>query len=131
MVKRFLRAAAVLAATAFMLAAAPAHAHPAAPDTGVLHLQVTDPEGLIAEAVLVCPGGWFHPHGAQSCSQLAEAGGDIAAVPSGDGHCHLMYRPVTVTAHGHWNGAFRSFEARFGNLCQAVQATGGKLFDLA
>ncbi|WP_199037514.1 SSI family serine proteinase inhibitor [Glycomyces salinus] len=129
MIKRVLRAGALLAAAALIALAAPAQSHPVAHDSGVFYLKVTDQDGLVADAVLTCPGGWLHPHGAESCSQLAATGGDISGIPPAGGFCHLMYRPVTVAAHGHWNGDFRSFEAEFGNLCRAVEATGGYLFD--
>lgn len=130
MVKRVLRTGALLAAAALLCFAAPAQSHPVAHESGVFYLEVRDQEGLISDAVLTCPGGWLHPHGFESCAQLAAADGDVSAVPSAGGFCHLMYRPVTVAAHGHWNGDFRSFEAQFGNLCRAVEATGGYLFDL-
>ncbi|WP_051393216.1 SSI family serine proteinase inhibitor [Glycomyces arizonensis] len=138
MVKKLSRALAVLGPAALTVlvtaGAAGAQANqPAEPQQGgsAYYVEVELPDGTERHAVLVCPGGGTHPHGAEVCAQLAEVNGEIAALTSSGGMCTMDYRPVSVRAHGIWNDDFHSYQGQFGNYCTAVDYTGGLLFDLA
>ncbi|WP_051326181.1 SSI family serine proteinase inhibitor [Glycomyces tenuis] len=139
MVKKLSRALAVLGPAAFAVFTATGAvgaqaqpSHPVEPLQGgsAYYVEVEFSDGAAYDAVLMCPGGGGHPHGAEVCAQLTEVDGDIGSLGASDGLCTMDYRPVTVRAHGLWNGDFHSYEGQFGNYCAAVGHTGGRLFDI-
>lgn len=87
---------------------------------------------LIAKASLTCePVGGSHPDPAAACKQLSQANGRIEDIPEESGPCTREFAPVIVSASGSWRGEERRFEKEFSNLCVAVRATGGAVFDFA
>ncbi|WP_216211291.1 subtilase-type protease inhibitor [Amycolatopsis aidingensis] len=106
--------------------AAPAAAAPQGPDgresTRALILTISEgerPRPDAAKAVLTCdPAGGTHPLSEAACAELAAVNGDVAAVElEPQRPCYLIYRPVTVTAHGPWNGRPISYRETFPNDC--------------
>lgn len=92
-------------------------------------VSVTDQAGQQTVTTLRCrPGGGEHPHRREACAQLAEAAGDIAAIPPADGVCTMEYDPVLVRAVGAWDGTHQEYENVFPNRCVAVLETGGYVF---
>lgn len=86
--------------------------------------------GRMAEATLTCsPDGGSHPNPAAACAQLTAANGYIDDIPEKEGVCTREFRPVVLRASGTWAGEARHYEREFSNLCVAVLATGGVLFD--
>ncbi|GAB3650812.1 subtilase-type protease inhibitor [Glycomyces tarimensis] len=134
MYKKFTRVVAALGSVAF-IALAPAQAQarsvPVSNGHGAFYLEVEYSDGTVHDALLRCPSGEGHPHGDRACAQLTSVEGEVAALPPLDGMCTMDYRPVTVRAHGMWQGRFHSYQGEFGNHCVAVGHTGGLLFDIA
>jgi hypothetical protein len=61
---------------------------------------------------------------------LSQADGRIEGIPADPGPCTREFSPVILTAMGTWNGEPRHYKQEFSNLCVAVRATGGVIFDL-
>ncbi|WP_416967760.1 SSI family serine proteinase inhibitor [Streptomyces sp. 4F14] len=122
---RFLVLAAALTLTALT---APAQAAQSALPGNWLQISVTKNKGQSSDmrgTLLVCndvPQG--HAKAAEACAQLAEAGGDIGAVPPRDIMCTLEYAPVTARARGQWDGKSVHYEKTFDNKCQMGAETG-------
>ncbi|MGH3750863.1 MAG: SSI family serine proteinase inhibitor [Micromonosporaceae bacterium] len=96
----------------------------------ILSLSIQSGEGLRRQASLTCaPIGGTHPSPREACAQLASVSGEVGRLPSQDGACTMEIAPVTVTATGQWNGQSRTYHRVFTNLCEAVHATGGVLFN--
>lgn len=123
-------AAAALPMVACGLTAAWA-AHPV-PDPSVFLAVTGGHGGWIRSVRLQCrpaPHGQ-HPHAAQACAELGDAGGLVDALDPGGDHCRdARHDPVSASAQGayttrvavHWSRDFPS-------LC-ALRAATGELFD--
>ncbi|MFJ3668958.1 SSI family serine proteinase inhibitor [Streptomyces sp. NPDC090106] len=128
---------AVLGAAALLLAApASASAYDARTDNW-LHLSVTRGDARTGGAVpggarssdtrgtlLVCDPPQGHGRAALACAELDAVGGDIGALPPGDGYCTMIYAPATARAHGRWDGRPVTYEETFPNACVLAQRTG-------
>jgi hypothetical protein len=122
---RVLVAAVLVVAAGTVAAATPATA--AAEPGGVLGIMITPlPSGMPSTprvATLTCdPTGGTHPRAAEACKDIAEAKGDIAAVPpyprTG---CLPVWQPVTVTVRGTWGGQVIDFTDDAGSVsCAAI-----------
>ncbi|MEV0051706.1 SSI family serine proteinase inhibitor [Saccharopolyspora shandongensis] len=128
LIGRTLLAAATLAGTA--LAPALAHAQPASAAHGtVMNLSIRG-EGRddVRNAFLTCePAGGSHPYAQDACQALRDVNGDFNLLSTGNSTCPLVYRPVTLTAQGRWQGKPVTFEKTYSNECVAGVAT-GKVF---
>ncbi|WP_168801700.1 SSI family serine proteinase inhibitor [Glycomyces buryatensis] len=135
MFKKPVRAAALLAAAAAVMFAAPAQAHLAPEESPhsefALYLAPAGSGSELTTLTLECPGKESeHPNAKAACRQLQRAHGHIADIPPADGMCTKEYAPVVVLVHGHWHGDKRVFAEKYGNDCEAALATGGYLFDI-
>jgi hypothetical protein len=119
-------ALAPLAAVPAAFAEAPGASAPA----GVYTLVLAPAQGGGTDTgSLTCgPDGSGHPAAATACAQLTAAGGQVSAIPGEKGMCPMIWRPVTATAVGLWNGRPRYYSRTFTNRCVAVRSTGGVLF---
>ena len=120
-----LTAAAALTA---LFAAVPAHASDAsAPSSGGLFLTVSGDDSTWIRGVLLrCepePSG-PHPHAAEACAAIDEAGGDLDALPVEQGICTKEYAPVTVSASGVHRGRPISWHKTYANACTMAYSTG-------
>lgn len=125
-----LRPAAAIAATLVSLAvAAPAHAaDETAPErsSGVF-LTVTGQDnawvrGVLLDCVTQRPA--HHPHAAEACAAIDEAGGDFDALSAKPGICTKQYAPVSVSATGVHRGKPVSWHKTYGNACEMGHSTG-------
>ncbi|MBL7256557.1 SSI family serine proteinase inhibitor [Paractinoplanes lichenicola] len=81
--------------------------------------------GFAMAVKLTCdPPGGGHPLPAQACATLAATGADPDRIKPGTGACILLYKPVTATLSGTWQGREVSWQHRFGNTCEMRRATG-------
>ncbi|MGK5552787.1 SSI family serine proteinase inhibitor [Actinomadura kijaniata] len=123
---------AVTAAALVPLTAVPAAADPRPAGPEGAYLLMVTPVGEAAperSATLWCgPDGGAHPVAENACDQLRKVSGRIGEIPEQQGPCTLEYRPVRLTATGHWRGAPRHFDRTYPNRCAAVRGTGGTLF---
>ncbi len=127
---RLLYSALIAAATATAVIAGPATAATAAtaPES-ILALTISHGEQPVPAdrtAVLSCdPAGGTHPEAGWACAEIAMTGGDLTTLYVGPARpCPLIYDPVTVTAHGWWQGQEISYTATFGNKCMLNVETG-------
>ncbi|MDR7301195.1 SSI family serine proteinase inhibitor [Haloactinomyces albus] len=128
-------AAATLASTGASAAPLPsASSEPSVQHSAsVLHLTVdrgtgSDPYRAV---VLTCgPAGGTHPKAASACENLDRAGGKFSGLRAGrdNAMCPLVYRPVTVTATGTWEGTPVKHEKTYSNACVLTAHT-GPVFD--
>ncbi|GAA4598964.1 hypothetical protein GCM10023194_77810 [Planotetraspora phitsanulokensis] len=82
-------------------------------------------------AVLSCPAS-FAPlrERDEACGVVNRVKGDLTQLkPSQNTFCPMMFSPVTVTAHGIWDGRYVDFKHTFGNACEMHSAT-GSVFDI-
>lgn len=82
-------------------------------------------------AVLTCgPAGGTHPRAASACATLNKVDGKFGELRTGraDAMCPLIYRPVTVTASGTWEGTPVTHEKTYPNACVLTTYT-GTVFD--
>ncbi|MEU6621884.1 SSI family serine proteinase inhibitor [Streptomyces litmocidini] len=80
---------------------------------------------------LDCPGqsGQAHPRTREACADLHTAHGDFTRLPGQDtAICSNDAGPVTVTAHGIYQGRQVHWEHTFDNDCELALAT-GPVFD--
>ncbi|MGJ5752603.1 subtilisin inhibitor-like [Streptomyces puniciscabiei] len=135
---RLTTAAGALLACAGLLAAAPAQAAPsAARSTFPLTdnwLYVTVIRGENAQAgdkhgtLLMCdPLPLGYARAAEACDELTKAGGDISRIPQKKVFCPMIYAPVTVHAHGQWNGEPVDYQETYSSKC-AMEARTGAVF---
>ncbi|MFI9275428.1 SSI family serine proteinase inhibitor [Kitasatospora sp. NPDC052896] len=120
-----LRIRAALAAASLTVLAFPA---PAQAEPGVYHLNltVTDQSGrTTARAELDChPVGGSHPMAAEACQALDRVDGDPSRLtPQAGVDCYQLYRPVTGSATGEWNGWPVRWQMESGNDCKLRVAT--------
>ncbi|MBA8825113.1 hypothetical protein FHX42_002464 [Saccharopolyspora lacisalsi] len=118
------------------LAPATATAEPTSvkpPERGakVVHLTVEDGMSQQHRSVwLNCsPAGGTHPKAKAACDALNSTGGKFKSLSANrDALCPLIYRPVTVTAKGTWNGTRVDYTEKFSNACVLHSHT-GSVFD--
>jgi|SRR5690606_5261783 len=121
-------AALVAAGAAGLAGAAPAQAD-AAPQAADSRLMLTWSEGdgtASRSATLHCrPAGGTHPSAADACAALESAGGDFSSLRPSGGACTMEYRPVQVSARGHWGAEPVDYSETFSNPCTARNGTDG------
>ncbi|KUN04915.1 serine protease [Streptomyces yokosukanensis] len=131
-ITRLTTAAGSLLACAGLLAAAPAQAAPrtAFPLTdNWLYLTVargeTAQSGDRHGTLLLCdPVPLGYARAAEACGELAAADGDIARISQKKVFCSMIYAPVTVHAHGQWNGRPVDYQETYANKCTMEARTG-------
>ncbi|OIJ63054.1 SSI family serine proteinase inhibitor [Streptomyces mangrovisoli] len=75
-------------------------------------------------ALLTCDPPRGHARAADACAELATAHGDIAALPTQDVMCPMIYAPVTAEARGRWHGRPVTYRHTFANRCELNARTG-------
>ena len=85
----------------------------------------------ILSATLTCdPAGGDHPYARESCLELAQASGDVAAVkPQPNAACLAVWIPVEISAVGTWRGlpvSFTDVESNVG----CARLSHGHIFDI-
>ncbi|MEU9477597.1 subtilase-type protease inhibitor [Streptomyces sp. NPDC048191] len=131
-ITRLTTAAGALLACAGLLAAAPAQAAPRAtlPLTdNWLYLTVTPgktaPAGNKHGTLLLCdPVPLGYARAGEACAELAAVDGDIARIPQRKVFCPMIFAPVTVHAHGRWNGRPVDYRETYSNKCTMEARTG-------
>lgn len=96
-----------------------------------LTLTVRSPHGIAHLARLECqPSGGTHPHADRACNDVAAAGGDFDNLPGAQTlmACTMEFRPVLVSAHGHWFGQPVHWRHQYPNPCVLVSEA-GTVFD--
>ncbi|WP_369392646.1 subtilase-type protease inhibitor [Streptomyces sp. CG1] len=129
---RVTTAAGALLACAGLFAAAPAQAAPRASfplSDNWLYLTVvrgeTAQSGDRHGTLLLCdPVPLGYARAAEACGELAAANGDIARIPQKKVFCQMIYAPVTVHAHGQWNGQPVDYQKTYSNKCTMEAQTG-------
>ncbi|GAB3277244.1 SSI family serine proteinase inhibitor [Parasphingorhabdus pacifica] len=102
------------------------NAEPAGPPASFVSLAVHDNGrgNPLRTATLACePTGGTHPHATNACGSLEAAGGDPNGLRHEHTMCTLDYQPVTLTAHGNWQGEPLHFEKTYSNICTAKAQT--------
>ncbi|MFJ9413283.1 SSI family serine proteinase inhibitor [Streptomyces sp. NPDC101227] len=126
--RRLPRAAALTAAVLSALAVAPGRPAGAAEperDRGLFLTVSGAGDTWIRGVQLNCPDTrGTHPHGAAACAVLAEADGDLDALPGDPRPCTKQYDPVTVAATGEWRGRPVAWRKSFPNACVMDSDTG-------
>lgn len=121
-------AAGALLASVGLLAAGPAQAAPRHTLTGNwLDLTVTRGDVQSRNArhtLLLCDPPLGHAHAAEACAELAAADGDIDRIPPKKIFCTMIFAPVTVHAHGRWNGRLVDFQETYTSECVMNGRTG-------
>ncbi|HEY8201194.1 MAG TPA: subtilase-type protease inhibitor [Actinomycetota bacterium] len=102
---------------------------PAGYARSVMKLTINDGEtydpGTARRVKLTCdPAGGTHPDPKTACEQLHEVDGDFAKLDVNPGPCPLIYRPVTATAKGSWQGSPVDYQETFSNSCDLARQTG-------
>ncbi|HEX8627927.1 MAG TPA: SSI family serine proteinase inhibitor [Catenuloplanes sp.] len=114
-----------LAVAVAAVALAPAAAQAAAPASHRVQLTVVQQNGDSTSVVLDCDtDGGTHPLPKEACELLASVGGDIAAIPPGNGACQTIVLPVTAVAEGVWGDRKVRYQRTFSNSCVMRLATG-------
>lgn len=72
--------------------------------------------------------GGDHPDAVGACTALHGADGDFEALSGARRMCTMIYRPVTVTAQGVWQGRMVSYHETFPNEC-TMRRERGVVFD--
>ncbi|MFW5419131.1 hypothetical protein J0910_21170 [Nocardiopsis sp. CNT-189] len=130
MLKRFapaVAAALVAAGAAGLAGAAPAQADDAPKAGSRLVLSWSEGEGGAPRSTtLTCrPAGGSHPSAADACAALESAGGDFSSLRPSGGACTMEYRPVRLSARGHWGSEPVDYSETFSNPCTARNGTDG------
>jgi hypothetical protein len=95
----------------------------------VLTLTVRAADGRSSVTLRCAPIGGTHPQSRAACAAVAQAKGDLTALPAQEGvMCTMIYAPVTATARGTWHGKPVRYQHTFGNACTMHAATGA-VFD--
>lgn len=92
-----------------------------------LYVTVTRDEsgsGDTRGTLVLCDPPQGHAQAARACAELARADGDIGGIPPRKIFCPMLYSPVTVHAHGEWNGRLREYDRTFSNGCELRARTG-------
>lgn len=74
--------------------------------------------------LVLCDPPQGHAQAARACAELAAVDGDIGGIPPKKIICPMLYAPVTVHAHGEWNGRPREYDRTFSNGCELGARTG-------
>ncbi|ANP50240.1 hypothetical protein J2Z21_001033 [Streptomyces griseochromogenes] len=125
-------AAGALLASVGLLAAGPAQAAPRSTfplSDNWLYLTVargeTPPAGDKHGTLLLCdPLPLGYARAAEACAELEAAGGDIARIPQKKVFCPMIFAPVTVHAHGQWNGRPVDYQETYSSKCVMEARTG-------
>ncbi|MFF7749637.1 SSI family serine proteinase inhibitor [Streptomyces sp. NPDC007971] len=135
-ITRATAAAGALLACAGFLAAGPAQAAPRSTfplADNWLYLSVARGEtgpGDAHEKLLLCdPVPLGFARAAEACAELEAAGGDIARIPHTKVFCPMIFAPVTVHAHGQWNGRPVDYQETYSSKC-VMDARTGSVFAL-
>ncbi|WP_249997819.1 SSI family serine proteinase inhibitor [Actinoplanes sp. M2I2] len=81
--------------------------------------------GFAMAVKLTCdPPGGGHPRAVQACATLEQVDADPGRIPRTSTACILLYKPITATLSGTWQGRDVSWTHRFGNSCEMRRATG-------
>ncbi|MFF7352661.1 MULTISPECIES: SSI family serine proteinase inhibitor [Streptomyces] len=130
-ITRVTAAAGALLAAAGLLAAAPAQAAPRStfPLTdNWLYLTVARGETLAGDkhgTLLLCdPLPLGYARAAEACAELEAARGDIARIAQKKVFCPMIFAPVTVHAHGQWNGQPVDYQETYSSKCVMEARTG-------
>ncbi|MEU1403662.1 SSI family serine proteinase inhibitor [Streptomyces sp. NPDC005728] len=130
-ITRAAAAAGALLASVGLLAAGPAQAAPrdAFPLPGNwLYLTVTPGETQPSDqhgTLLLCdPVPLGYARAAEACAELEAADGDIARIPQRKVFCSMIFAPVTVHAHGRWNGRPVDYQETYSSKCVMGARTG-------
>ncbi|WP_105968786.1 SSI family serine proteinase inhibitor [Streptomyces geranii] len=113
-----------------LLAAASAPAQAASQYTAGdnwLYVTVTRGEsgsGGTRGTLVLCDPPQGHAQADRACADLDAADGDIAGIPPRKVICPMLYAPVTVHAHGEWNGRPQEYDRTFSNGCELGARTG-------
>ncbi|MET8327550.1 SSI family serine proteinase inhibitor [Streptomyces sp. NPDC005181] len=128
-VARRLAAASLTAAAlaAPVLMSPPAHAESRG---AILFLTVSGSDNTWIRGIgLQCPASSqsIYPKAAQACAALDKAEGDFNRLPGNPQLCPMIYDPVTVTAHGTYNGHRVNWQRTYPSAC-AMEAAAGPVF---
>jgi len=119
---------ALLAVGLLVAGSAPAQAvSQESPGDNWLYVTVTPGEsgsGDTRGTLVLCDPPQGHAQAARACADLAAADGDIGGIPPKKVICPMLYSPVTVHAHGEWNGRPREYDRTFSNGCELGARTG-------
>ncbi|WP_250030456.1 SSI family serine proteinase inhibitor [Paractinoplanes maris] len=104
----------------------PTYGSPPRPTTeSAVTLSYQADAGFAMAVKLTCgPPGGGHPRAAQACATLEQVGADPGRITQTSTACVLLYKPVTATLSGTWQGREVSWTHRFGNSCEMRRATG-------
>ncbi|MGK5684605.1 SSI family serine proteinase inhibitor [Actinoplanes sp. URMC 104] len=92
--------------------------------SAVMLSHATDAGQPMAVKLTCDPPGGGHPRAVQACTLLEQVDADPARIPRKTGACILLYKPVTASLTGTWQGRPVSWTHRFGNSCEMRRATG-------
>ncbi|MFI0982602.1 SSI family serine proteinase inhibitor [Streptomyces sp. NPDC021093] len=128
-----LPAVAALALLPFLAGSATAAAASPKPE-GKLTITVHEGEdsrgAVIGSADLNCyPTSGSHPRPHLTCRKVAAVEGDLRNLTPVERPCPMIYRPVTVVAHGTWKGTPTGFARTYPNQCVA-NAESDNVFNL-
>ncbi|MGW3207713.1 SSI family serine proteinase inhibitor [Streptomyces sp. NPDC001135] len=131
-ISRVTATAGALLTAAGLLAAAPAQAAPRStfPLTdNWLYLTVARGETVQSGdkhgTLLLCdPLPLGYARAAEACADLAAVEGDIARIPKKKVFCPMIFAPVTVHAHGQWNGRPVDYQQTYSSKCVMEARTG-------
>ena len=103
----------------------PTYGSPPRPTSDNLTVSYMADAGFAMAVKLTCdPPGGGHPRPVQACATLDRAGGDPSRIKRTTTACILLYKPVTATLSGTWQGRQVNWTHRFGNTCEMRRATG-------
>ncbi|MFI1356626.1 SSI family serine proteinase inhibitor [Streptomyces sp. NPDC020898] len=116
---------ALLAVGLLLAGSAPAQAVPqeSAP-ANWLYVTVARGDSDTRGTLVLCDPPQGHAQAARACAELAAVDGDIGGIPPKKILCPMLYAPVTVHAHGEWNGRPREYDRTFSNGCELGARTG-------
>ncbi|MEU8032703.1 subtilase-type protease inhibitor [Streptomyces sp. NPDC049099] len=131
-ITRVTATAGALLAAAGLLAAAPAQAAPRSTfplSDNWLYLTVVRGENVQSGdkhgTLLLCdPLPLGYARAAEACAELASVEGDIARIPKKKVFCPMIFAPVTVHAHGQWNGRPIDYQETYSSKCVMEARTG-------
>jgi hypothetical protein len=78
-----------------------------------------------AAVTLTCdPDNGSHPHATEACNRLREVDGDFTKLDRDtDIMCPALWAPITVTAHGTWQGHPIDWQRTYSNACELRAST--------
>jgi hypothetical protein len=103
----------------------PTYGAPPRPTTDEVTLGYQTDAGFAMAVKLTCdPPGGGHPRPVQACATLDRVDADPDRIKPASTACVLLYKPVTATLSGTWQGRTVSWTHRYGNACEMRRATG-------